>query len=87
MNKKKAAKNNKPTSSKSIRHEVSSPGKVHFGSLVEDDNNNTMLSVENHVSLKAEKEINEASKDPFDTNDSDICIYWRLRVTGKDLVI
>jgi hypothetical protein len=26
------------------------------------------------VLLKAEKEINDASKDPFDTNDSDICI-------------
>jgi hypothetical protein len=42
---------------------------------VEDDNNNTMLSVDSYVLLKAEKEINEASKDPFDTNDSDICIY------------
>ena len=34
-----------------------------------------MLSIGSHLLLKAEKEINEASKDPFDTNDSDICIY------------
>ncbi len=75
-NKKKAAKKQNTTpSSESVCHDISSPGEVHFGSLAEDNNNNTMLSIDSHVLLKAEQEINEASKDPFDTNDSDICIY------------